>query len=145
MDQAQLSPEDLLQRIATIVPRLKNYDLTIRGAFVNWFRQLVCRDLPEAQKLKCAEELDKIDLREVDGMHSNLSKSVRKMYDEGMLAGKLEGKVEGKIEGKIEGKREGILQTTQRMLACGIDIELIAKCTGLSTEEIRQLKQEGKQ
>jgi len=55
---------------------------------------------------------------------------------EGMLAGKEAGMLEGKLEGKIEGK----IETAKNMLSEGIDIQTIAKCTGLSVGEIEGLR-----
>ena len=51
-------------------------------------------------------------------------------------AGYDNGKADGKIEGKIEGARE----IAANLIKAGIDIEVIAATTGLSKEEIEQLK-----
>lgn len=53
-----------------------------------------------------------------------LEKEKKRIYEE--------GKVEGKIEGKIEAAEE--------MLSEGMNISLISKITGLSEEEILELK-----
>ncbi len=47
---------------------------------------------------------------------------------------------EGKIEGKIEGKKEEKIEIAKNMLAENIDIETITKVTGLTKEEIEELK-----
>jgi predicted transposase/invertase (TIGR01784 family) len=44
------------------------------------------------------------------------------------------GEKKGRAEGRAEGKRE----TALSMLANGLSIELINKCTGLSEDEIRK-------
>jgi len=49
-------------------------------------------------------------------------------------------KEEGKIEGKIEGQIEGKIEVAKNLLKIGIDINIIAKSTGLTIEEIRELK-----
>ena len=46
---------------------------------------------------------------------------------------------EGKAEGKILGIKEGILETAKKFKIEGIPISSIAKCTGLSLEEIQKL------
>ena len=39
-----------------------------------------------------------------------------------------------------DGKHEGIIETAQKMLREKMDISLIAKCTGLSENEIEELQ-----
>ena len=51
-----------------------------------------------------------------------------------------EGKVEGKAEGKAEGKIESKLEIAQNMLNMNMDIKIISKATGLSENEIKNLK-----
>jgi predicted transposase YdaD len=70
---------------------------------------------------------------------------------EGIAIGKEEGKKEGIAIGKEEGKQEGIAigeakgiaegkkETAIAMLAKGLDIGLVADCTGLSVEDINAL------
>jgi len=53
--------------------------------------------------------------------------------------GKYEGKSEGKMEGKIEGKMESSREIATRMKADNAPVELIAKYTHLSIEEIENL------
>ena len=51
------------------------------------------------------------------------------------------GKAEGRAEGKAEGRAEQAVESAQVMLTKGIDIELIAECTGLTSEEVKSLQQ----
>ena len=53
---------------------------------------------------------------------------------------KEEGKIEGKIEGKLEGKIEGKIEVAKKLLQNGISIDIIKMSTGLSIEEIEDLK-----
>ena len=50
-----------------------------------------------------------------------------------------EGKAEGLAEGLAEGTAEAKADTARAMLKEGLAIELIAKCTGLTTEQITEL------
>ncbi|MCQ2138669.1 MAG: hypothetical protein MJY60_08200, partial [Bacteroidales bacterium] len=54
-----------------------------------------------------------------------------------------EGKAEGIAEGESRGKAEGLqmarLQMAKDFKANGVAVEIIAKCTGLSAEEIEAL------
>ena len=43
-------------------------------------------------------------------------------------------------DGKKEGFKEGIIETARKMLREKMDIGLIAKCTGLSENEIKELQ-----
>ena len=54
--------------------------------------------------------------------------------------GKVEGKAEGKAEGRAEGKIESKLEIAQNMLNMNMDIKIISKATGLSENEIKNLK-----
>ena len=45
----------------------------------------------------------------------------------------------GVEEGREEGARQAALETARKMLAEGISPELVSKCTGLSSEEIKDL------
>mgnify|MGYP001461110925 CR=1 FL=1 len=47
---------------------------------------------------------------------------------------------EGKIEGKIEGMIEGKIEVAKNLLQNGVDIEIIIKSTGLTENEINELK-----
>ena len=51
-----------------------------------------------------------------------------------------EGKAEGKAEGRAEGKIESKLEIAQNMLNMNMDIKIISKATGLSENEIKNLK-----
>ena len=59
---------------------------------------------------------------------------------EGKVEGKAEGKAEGRAEGKAEGKIESKLEIAQNMLNMNMDIKIISKATGLSENEIKNLK-----
>ncbi len=48
-------------------------------------------------------------------------------------------KREGLAEGLAEGRAEGIKETAKRFKENGVDIEIISKSTGLTTEEINEL------
>ena len=54
--------------------------------------------------------------------------------------GKAEGKAEGRAEGRAEGKIESKLEIAQNMLNMNMDIKIISKATGLSENEIKNLK-----
>ena len=59
---------------------------------------------------------------------------------EGEARGKAEGEARGKAEGEAKGRAEGKAETALAMLANGLDIALVSKCTGLSERQIRELQ-----
>ena len=58
---------------------------------------------------------------------------------EGRKEGREEGREEGRKEGRKEGREEAARETAKNLKAMGLDVETIAKATGLSTEEIAKL------
>lgn len=58
---------------------------------------------------------------------------------EARKTGREEGREEGKLEGRQEGKLEGILTVARELKKTGLPIDLIAKSTGLSEEQIEKL------
>ena len=58
-------------------------------------------------------------------------------------AGHEDGYEQGMVEGVEKGKAEGKAETARAMLADGMSPELVSKYTGLSEEEISQLKEAG--
>ncbi|NJR52932.1 MAG: flagellar assembly protein H, partial [Leptolyngbyaceae cyanobacterium CSU_1_3] len=46
----------------------------------------------------------------------------------------------GEQRGRLEGEQRGRLEVAQNLLLEGMDIELIARVTGLSIEQIQQLQ-----
>ena len=51
-----------------------------------------------------------------------------------------EGRTEGRAEGREEGRAEGMANAARNMLAEGFSIDLVVKCTGLSIEQVKELK-----
>ena len=58
---------------------------------------------------------------------------------EGREEGRAEGRDEGRAEGREEGRAEGIAMVAKMMFAKGMDIDVIASMTGLSTDEVESL------
>ena len=69
-------------------------------------------------------------------MRTELDIIAEKAYarDEGLAEGRAAGLKEGRAEG-----HEALLETARRMLAEGLSVEMAAKCTGLSREDIAGL------
>ena len=59
---------------------------------------------------------------------------------EGKAEGFSQGKAEGNAEGRTEGKSERNIEIARNMLSKAMEVELISEITGLSIEEIKNLK-----
>lgn len=59
---------------------------------------------------------------------------------EGLEKGREEGRIQGKVEGRVEGRLEAIIENAKEMLKDGLDMDKISRYTGLSKEEIENLK-----
>ena len=60
--------------------------------------------------------------------------------EEGILEGEARGEAKGRAEGIAEGEAKGKAETALAMLANGLDIALVSKCTGLSEQQIQDLQ-----
>ena len=72
-------------------------------------------------------------------------KGIIKGEAKGRAEGRAEGRVEGRVEGRAEGKKEKAKEIALKLLALNLltyntPIDIIAKSTGLSIEEIKKLK-----
>ena len=69
---------------------------------------------------------------------------IRKSFNDGKKEGVAEGKKEGEKIGIAKGEKMGIakerMETAQRLLAMGLDVQQIAQGSGLTVEEIEKLK-----
>ena len=61
-----------------------------------------------------------------------------KGYEEGIE----EGRIEGRAEGRVEGRKEEKIEIAKNLLSLNMTAENISKATGLSKEEIEQLREE---
>ena len=75
---------------------------------------------------------------------SDVNSGMTEHYKKGLREGKEEGLREGLKEGKEEGLREGenkkAIEMAKKMLTKGFEIVDIVECSGLSIEEIEELK-----
>ena len=94
-------------------------------------------DMEQKEYEKSILEYD--DVKDALDYHRRLAKA------EGIAEGRAEGKAEGISEGIAKGKVEGIAEAKQQiaieLLKNGVNIETIAKATGLKEEEIERLSE----
>ena len=64
----------------------------------------------------------------------------RTLIDDSYQKGKEEGMEKGRAEGKEEGMNQRSLEIARKMLAKGMDEAMVMDMTGLTAEEIKQMK-----
>ena len=62
-------------------------------------------------------------------------------YKEGLEEGRQEGREEGRKEGRAAGMAEKALSDAKNFLAEGIAPETVARCVGISLEEVKALRE----
>ena len=66
-------------------------------------------------------------------------RDIKNSLDTAKEEGRAEGREEGRAEGREEGRAEGIAMVAKMMYAKGMDIDVIASMTSLSTDEVESL------
>lgn len=92
------------------------------------------------EALKVVENLEEIMTDEKVSLAYNIEKENRKLEQTGFEKGYDEGKAEGRAEGRAEGKAEGILEVAKKMLEKNYSYEEISIMTGLSKDELNNMK-----
>ncbi|QJD88421.1 Rpn family recombination-promoting nuclease/putative transposase [Cohnella herbarum] len=99
------------------------------------------------QRLSCDEETLRLyEAREEafieynSGMSAARRAGLREGIEIGEKNGEKKGIQKGIQQGKQDGKAEGKQEVARNMLALGLDIEAIVKCTGLTIDELDKLK-----
>ena len=77
-----------------------------------------------------------------DRYQKGMEKGIEKGFEKGRAEGKAEGKAEGMEEGIEKGMNQRSLEIAKKMLANGMDDASVMDMTGLTAEEIKQLKAE---
>ena len=111
--------------------------------------------LPEARERLRVDSLSQKD-KQAYFRHLEAVRHMKSLFDtsrdegyqdgltEGIIKGEAKGRAEGRIEGRAEGRAEGRVEEKKEialnLLAYNTPIDIIAKSTGLSIEEIKKLK-----
>lgn len=59
--------------------------------------------------------------------------------------GRAEGRAEGLVQGRAEGLAEGIAKVTRKLIASGMDNGMISSLTGLSFQEVDEIRKSVKE
>ncbi len=141
---SQLYPEYYILKV-------NDFDRWSKVPLEQWIYFLNTGEIPEdatAPGLSEAREklqLDKLSPDELKAYYRHLDNvvilrdNIHTERAEGRAGGRAEGLEEGLAKGKAEGIEEGKKEMALRMKAEGIPVEIIARCSGLSAEEIEAL------
>ena len=80
------------------------------------------------------EERLKEEIRKLDGKGAITMSILQKREEKGMQ--------KGMRRGMQEGRKEGVQKVARNLLKEGVEIALVAKCTGFSESEVEKLKEE---
>ena len=137
------------EKISRIYPeyyiiKVNEFDNIANNTLDEWIRFLKTEEIEEGTKAKglkeAFEKLDVLKLSPADKAdYEYFIKEWRDNY--GRVVGNYnKGKYEGHLEGKEEGKNERNIEVAKNCLELGMSISTIALITGLTEEEILQLK-----
>ncbi|MBO7566133.1 MAG: Rpn family recombination-promoting nuclease/putative transposase [Bacteroidales bacterium] len=139
--------------------RVNKFDDEIRQPLQEWISFLKTGEIPDAftaQGLKEARDILRVDAlseedrkvykRYLENVRLALSLDDSSRYEgyvDGHIAGRAEGRAEGEAKGRAEGRAEGELQKAlemaKKMLSDGMPIDLVAKYSGLTPDEISKI------
>ena len=105
-----------------------NKELKMYEDSVNAYRDIV-NAIRTAEKKKFAE-----------GRAEGMAEGMEKGMAEGMEKGMAEGMEKGMVKGKAEGEKEAKEKIAANLLSLGVSVETIVQASGLSEEEIENLR-----
>ena len=70
----------------------------------------------------------------------NAIRTAKKKFAEGRAEGMAEGMEKGMVKGKAEGEKEAKEKIAANLLSLGVSVETIVQASGLSEEEIENLR-----
>ena len=157
MDQAIITKdkEVMLRRLGKITQMKDILAPEKMTLIIEWLIGVFSKRLSEEETKKIVESLKEgkdmtyaierlFDNIEEMGVRKGIEKGIREGIEkgirEGIEKGIREGIEKGIREGMEKGKKEGKIETAKNLLSMGMSIEVIIKATGLSEDEVNQLK-----
>ena len=110
------------------ISKFNKQELKLYEDSVNAYRDIV-NAIRTAEKKKFAE-----------GRAEGMAEGMEKGMAEGMEKGMAEGLEKGKLQGKAEGEKEAKEKIAANLLSLGVSLETIVQASGLSEEEIENLR-----
>jgi predicted transposase/invertase (TIGR01784 family) len=142
-----------IENVSEIYPeyyilKVNGFDDIAKNSLDEWIYFLKNSEIEENFKAKgISEAKERLDVLKLDekGRAIYRRKQENLMYRESLLEtakfeGRKEGRKEGRQEGLKEGRKEGKIEVAKTLLSMRLSIEEIERATGLSQEEIENLK-----
>jgi len=131
LDRGDSIEENLrsLKRLSDNIEKLEPDEFEL---FFSWAKNILMRGKPEAVSNEVIKSLEKVRPGEVEEMITNIEKNLQKAWKEAEEKGMEKGMEKGVVKRNIE--------IAKQMLIDGEPVEKIMKYTGLSKEEIEELK-----
>ncbi|MFD2114281.1 Rpn family recombination-promoting nuclease/putative transposase [Paenibacillus yanchengensis] len=143
LDQTEEVPQ-LLVRLRKLGQIIKQLPPENQEKLMTWMDNILRNKLPKQEVnlhtiMKTAKEEEEM-LRFEKALDNLERQGIEKGMQEGLLKGKYEGVQEGMLKGKLEGQRAEREEIAKRMLALGMEIDVIVATTGFSITEMKHLQ-----
>ena len=96
----------------------------------------------EASKKAYRDIKNSVDTAKREGIAEGMEKGMKQGMEKGMKQGMKQGMEKGMKQGMKQGLEQRSLEIARKMLAKGMDAASVMEITGLSAEQMRQLKAE---
>ena len=119
----------------------KVFDRLFEEAEIAKFSPLEMREY-EASKKAYRDIKNSVDTAKREGIAEGMKQGMEKGMKQGMKQGMEKGMKQGMEQGMKQGLEQRSLEIARKMLAKGMDAASVMEITGLSAEQMRQLKAE---
>ena len=119
----------------------KVFDRLFEEAEIAKFSPLEMREY-EASKKAYRDIKNSVDTAKREGIAEGMEKGMKQGMEKGMKQGMKQGMEKGMKQGMKQGLEQRSLEIARKMLAKGMDAASVMEITGLSAEQMRQLKAE---
>ena len=117
----------------------KVFDRLFEEAEIAKFSPLEMREY-EASKKAYRDIKNSVDTAKREGIAEGMKQGMEKSMKQGMEKGMMQGMEKGMKQGMEKGLEQRSLEIARKMLAKGMDAESVMEITGLSAEQMQQLK-----
>ena len=119
----------------------KVFDRLFEEAEIAKFSPLEMREY-EASKKAYRDIKNSVDTAKREGIAEGMEKGMKQGMEKGMKQGMEKGMKQGMEKGMKQGLEQRSLEIARKMLAKGMDAASVMEITGLSAEQMQQLKAE---
>jgi predicted transposase/invertase (TIGR01784 family) len=129
LDQDVDSLEETRRRLEELLESVRHLSPEEVALFRVWLNQIYSKRFPKGQQEEIREIIDQSELTEVEKMISGLGRNIDKFVR----------------QSREEGEKKKAIEVAENMLGIGMEVETVAKTTGLTKEEIQQIQKDKKE